>query len=113
MTQWTAGTVDFGTIASLSTSSTDGTWTRLGRPLNRFTITAVFSSGTSGTVILQGATSSGSTAALALTLVTVDNTTQIGYNSSAINCTWVRARATAISTGGNASAITVGLVASV
>lgn len=102
---------DFGTIATLTTGSTDGTWTYLGAPFTRFTVTATFSSGTSGTVLLEGATSSGSTAALDLTLATVDNTTQIGYNSTALPITWVRARATAMTTGGNPSTVTCGLVA--
>lgn len=102
---------DFGLIATLTTASTDGTWTYLGVPWSVFTVTGIFSSGTSGTVQLQGASSSGSTAAMVVTLATVDNTTQIGWNSSAIPVTWVRARATAISTGGNASTIRVGLLA--
>lgn len=102
---------DFGTLASLTTGSTDGAWTYLGTPWSIFTMTTIFSSGTSGTVILQGASSSGSTAAMAVTLATADNTTQLAYNSSAIPVTWVRARATAISTGGNPSTITVNLLA--
>mgnify|MGYP001575583049 CR=1 FL=1 len=102
---------DFGTLATLTTGSTDGTWTFLGTPWSIFTVTGIFSSGKSGTVKLRGARSSGSTAAMAVILATIDNTTQIGYNSSAIPVSWVQARATAISTGGNASAITVNLLA--
>ena len=71
-----------------------------------FMVTGTFSSGTSGTVQLQGGTSSGSTATQWLTIATIDNTTQSGV-SVASPSLWIRARATAISTGGNASTITV------
>jgi len=104
---------DFGTIASLTTGSTDGSWTYLGAPFTRFTVTGVFSSGTTGTVQLHGASSSGSTATLTVLLATIDNTTQIGYNSTGIPITWVRARTTTMSTGGNPSSITCGLLAAV
>ena len=103
---------DFGTIASLSTASTDGAWTFLGAPFTRFSVTGVFSSGTTGTIQLHGASSSGSTAALIVLLATIDNTTQIGYNTTAIPVSWVRARTTTMSTGGNPSSVTVGLLAS-
>ena len=91
---------DFGTIATLSSGSTNGTWTYLGAPFTRFTITGIYSTDSTGTVQLHGASSSGSTAAMTTLLATISNTTQMGYNSTAIACTWVRARLSdAISTG--------------
>lgn len=105
------GALEFGTIATLTTGSTDGAWTYLGRPQSRFSIGCYFTVGTSGTVVLQGAfaSSSGtspylSTAAGQITLCTADNTTQVAWTgSTSILVPWVRARATAISTGGTSS----------
>ena len=100
-------------FSAFSTSSTDGTWTVLPQAFSRFTLRCLFSSGTSGTVQLRGSLSSDSTATGILVLATVDNTTQIGYNSTTIPVNWVQVRATAISTGGNASSITPYVVATV
>ena len=94
-------------LGSLTTGSTDGTAVFLGAPYNNFMITGTFSSGTSGTVQLQGGTSSGTTGTQWLLLATIDNTTQSGVNGTLSPSLWIRARATAISTGGNPSTITV------
>ena len=94
-------------LGALTTGSTAGTWTALPQAFCRHAIRGLFSSGTSGTVQLRGALSSDSTATGIVTLATIDNTTQIGYASSAIALTWLQALATAISTGGNPSTITL------
>ena len=43
--------------------------------------------------------SSDSTAAGIVVLATIDNSTQIAWNSTAVPVTWIEARATAISSG--------------
>lgn len=94
-------------LGALTTGSTAGTWTQLPQAFARHTIRGLFSSGTSGTVQLRGALSSDSTTVGILVLATIDNTTQIGYATTAIPVSWLQALATAISTGGNPSTITL------
>lgn len=100
-------------LGSITTGSTATTPVFLGAPFKSFMVSGTFSSGTSGTVQLQGGTSSGSTAAQWVVLATIDNTTQSGVNSTDAPALWLRAIATAISTGGNPSTITVAASAAI
>ena len=89
-------------------ASTDATWTlttaamtgaffRLAQPFSRFTAHGEFAANTSGTFTIQGAlTSDPSTSPV---MITLDNTTAIGWNTTGMPMTWVRAVASTISSG--------------
>lgn len=105
MTKWmTAG--QFFSLGTLSSGSTDGTAVSLGVPFSRFSVYGVESITTGTfTIILQGATSSGFTTGV--TLATISDTTSLAWNTTAIPCTWLRAKATAgPSTGNNSVVVT-------
>lgn len=97
---------EFFTLGTLSSGSTNGAATSLGVPFSRFSVYGVQSVSTGTfTVILQGATSSGFTTGA--TLATIDASTSLAWNTTAIPCLWIRARATAgPSSGGNEVTVT-------
>ena len=93
-------------LDTLTTASTNGTWTFLGQPMSLLTMQAVFTAAScsSGTCILQGSLTSAPSTAMGsgiLPILTADNTTMLAFNSSGqgIPVTWVRANVTALSTG--------------
>mgnify|MGYP001564129639 FL=1 len=87
------------TLGTLTSGSTDGTWIALPQAFSRHTVRGLFAAGSSSTVQLRGAMSSDSTATGIVVLATIDNSTQIAWNSTAVPVTWIEARATAISSG--------------
>ena len=92
-------------LGTLSSGSTNGTAIATAG-YSRYSVYGVQSISTGTfTIILQGASSSGFTTGV--TLATIDASTSLAWNTTAIPCQWIRARATAgPSTGTNSVAVT-------